>query len=283
MGVDLAPSPAPFQNNNPITNGLQMARLRLREIKRIYRLEFFMQFKQLFTGPAGVALSCAVAPASAAITFTDIQYSPTEFGGGIRVQSLGFANYGPTGQFLAQGYDTIPDNIVRFISFCIDVTKPFRAPSEFQIQTLESLFPDAVKRNQLAAMLINGEREIRTASSELAARKAAAAVGIGIWEIIYEPTSTGYDVVDGSGNFSVYGDFDPYAGLANSYLANVTSGAWTGDANRLKTLVSVNGEYQNQVFISSPVPEPSTWAQLMFGLAIVGAAMRRRRKKSVFA
>jgi hypothetical protein len=235
-----------------------------------------MLVKRLLTGVAGAILTLVAVPTSAAITFTDIAYSPEEFSGGIRVRSLDFNNYGPTGQFLAQGYDTVPANIVSFLTFCIDVTKPFRAPSEFQVQSLISVFADATKRDQLAAMLINGDREIRTASSALAARQAATATGIGIWEIVYEPTSAGYDVMDGSGNFSVYGDFDPHVTLANRYLANVTSGAWTGDASRLRTLVSVNGEYQNQVFLASAVPEPSTWLQLIFGFGLLEATMRRR-------
>jgi hypothetical protein len=232
--------------------------------------------KWLAIGLSAAALSAA-APASAAITFTDIQYSPEEFSGGIRVQSLDFNNYGPTGQFIATGYDTVPANIVSFLTFCIDVTKPFRAPSEFQIQSLASIFSDVTKRNQLAAILINGDREIRTATSTLAARQAATATGIGIWEIIYEPTSTGYDVTDGVGNFSIYGDFVPHTALANSYLANVTSGIWTGDARRLGTLVSVNGEYQNQVYLASAVPEPSTWLQLIFGFGLLGTWLRRRK------
>jgi hypothetical protein len=41
MGFDLAPSPAPFLNNKPITNGWQMRKLRLKKVKRIDRLGLF--------------------------------------------------------------------------------------------------------------------------------------------------------------------------------------------------------------------------------------------------
>jgi phage terminase large subunit-like protein len=249
-----------------------------------------MRFSRLLVGLAGAAMACAAVPASAIITLNDVNYTygPPEdvYSGGIRVGTS--ANGGPVGQFTSNGYDTTPSNIVSFLSFCIDVTKPFRNTMEFEAKPIGDVFADATRRNRLAAMLINGDREIKAATTTSAARQIASAVGLGIWEIIYEETATGYDVTDGQGNFNVYGDFmfkyDGLVDLTNDYLAKVETGAWTGDANRIGALVSVNGEYQNQIYILSPVPEPATWAQLILGLGIVGGALRwRRRRKLVTA
>ncbi len=244
-----------------------------------------MRINRFLVGLGAAAMACAAVPASAVITLDDVGYTygPEEdvYSGGIRVGQS--ANRGPVGQFTANGFDGTPTNLVSFLSFCIDVTKPFRNTMEFEAKPVGDVFADATRRNRLAAMLINGDREIKAATSTAAARQIASAVGLGLWEIIYEETSAGYDVSDGVGNFSVYGDFVfKYAGLVdltNQYLTNVSTGVWTGDANRIGALVSVTGEHQNQIYILSPVPEPATWAQLIFGFGVVGGAMRWRRKR----
>jgi hypothetical protein len=245
-----------------------------------------MRFSRFLIGLAGAAMACAAVPASAVITITNSGYSygPDDQieSGGIRVNSLGKADRGPAGQFSSIGFDTVPANPVSFLSFCIDVTKPFRNTMQFTVEPIGNIFADATRRNRIAAMMIKGDEQIRNAGTTEASRLAAAAVGVALWEIIYEDTSSDYNVSDGAGNFNVYGDFMSYAGLvplANDYLANVKSGVWTGDASRIGALKSVSGEYQDQIFILSPVPEPATWAQLILGFGVVGGAMRWRRKR----
>jgi PEP-CTERM motif len=87
-----------------------------------------------------------------------------------------------------------------------------------------------------------------------------------------------------TGNFNVYGDFVPLAGRANSYLALATSGAWSGDVARVRTLIDPTGASQNQVYLTAAtlggVPEPTTWAMLIVGFGIIGAAMRRRGRRA---
>jgi hypothetical protein len=247
-----------------------------------------MRFNRYLIGLAGAALAFAAVPASAVITITNSGYS---YGPDSQITSGGIrfglgpndTTSGPAGQFTSQGYDTVPTNPVSFLSFCIDVTKPFRNTMEFTVEPIGNVFGDATRRNRIAAMLINGDQKIRAATTTEAARLTAAAVGVGLWEIIYEDTGTGYSVNDGAGTFSLFGDFVyAYPGLvdlADEYLANVQTGVWTGDESRVATLVSVNGDYQNQVFLLPAVPEPATWAQLILGFGVVGGAMRWRRKR----
>jgi hypothetical protein len=84
---------------------------------------------------------------------------------------------------------------------------------------------------------------------------------------------------NGDGNFFIYGDFVPYQTTANQYLAQVESGVWTGDTARIRTLVSVTGNAQNQVFIAA-IPEPASWAMMVLGFGLIGSFMRRDKTRS---
>jgi hypothetical protein len=242
-----------------------------------------MQFKQFLFGVAGAALACGAMPASAAIVFDSITYSPESRFGGFNLTPAISTNTGSTGRFAASGTDLATNSRVSFLSYCIDIATGFASYNNYEVRSLSTVISDTIKRQQLAALILNADPLISTAASMTEAEEIAAAIGLAIWEIIYEDRTIGYDVSDGAGAFSVWGDFVPLTTRTNSYLTNVTTGEWTGDASRLSALVSVDGTSQNQVFILSPVPEPSTWAQLTFGLAIVGTAIRRRRRKFALA
>ena len=238
-----------------------------------------MKFHQLFLGITGAALACVAAPASAAVVFDSITYSPESRFGGFNLTPAIATNTGSTGRFAASGTDTVTNSNVSFLTYCIDIATGFATYNSYEIRSLSTVISDTVKRQQLAGLILNADPLIGTAATETEARDIAAAIGLAIWEIIYEDRTIGYDVSDGAGAFSVWGDFASLKTRTNSYLANVTTGVWTGDANRLSALVSLDGKSQNQVFISSPVPEPETWVQLIFGLGVAGVALRRRRQR----
>lgn len=235
---------------------------------------------------AALAVVGLGSPASAAdlIDVTAHPYGAGGQGGGIRVGSLGFANYGPTGRFDISGTYVASNALFATQSFCFDVTKGLfdTAPdNRFEIMSLAAFSANVTKQNQVAALLLNTQSLIDGAVTVNDRDLAAVATGLAIWEILYEAGTTGYSVtgstgVDGDGNFFAYGDFIPYQATANQYLAQVESGAWTGDSSRIRTLVSVTGNAQNQLFIAA-IPEPATWAMMVLGFGLLGSIMRRNK------
>jgi hypothetical protein len=94
---------------------------------------------------------------------------------------------------------------------------------------------------------------------------------------VYEAGVGGYSVANG--DFSTFGDFVDIQAQADSYLAAVLSGP-LGNINDLGALVAFDN--QSQVFLlgggaGGGVPEPATWAMMITGFAMIGAALRRRR------
>jgi hypothetical protein len=223
------------------------------------------------------------------IDVTANPYGAGGTGGGIRVVSLGVAAYGPTGRFDVSGSYVTSMSLFITQSFCFDVTKGFpdSAPdNRFEVMSLSAFSSDTIKQNQVAALLINTQRLIDGAPNTNERDFAAVATGLAIWEILYETGTTGYSVSgiwgnDGDGNFFTYGDFVPYQASANAYLSKVESGEWKGETSRIRTLVSVTGNGQNQLFIAA-VPEPATWAMMVFGFGLIGSVMRRSKTKASF-
>ena len=87
--------------------------------------------------------------------------------------------------------------------------------------------------------------------------------------------------------FKQAGQFDIDTFLALN-LGNGSLGALAESAYRGATFVASSGSYTLTDFhysvdthvasFSAPVPEPSTWAMLLGGFAIVSAALRRQRR-----
>ena len=46
---------------------------------------------------------------------------------------------------------------------------------------------------------------------------------------------------------------------------------------------SQNGSYVGNINVTSPVPEPATWAMMLLGFGAIGLMMRRRRRSHVLA
>lgn len=212
-------------------------------------------------------------PAQAVVVVEAQQFSPPEVFGGYTIG--GTDRTGTVGRFRVRTSDGR-----EFFTYCIDAVTPFFTFSPYAFGSIGDGVSDPTKQNQIAALLINANPLVDAAGSMGEQSAIAAAIGLAIWEILYEGGSDSYDIA--TGNFSVFGDFAALVAQSNAYLLNVTSGTWTGSASRLGTLISdkgADGQFlsQNQVFLSA-VPEPATWAMMMLGFGAVGAAMRRRRR-----
>lgn len=218
----------------------------------------------------------ASAPAQAEVEVIAYEYSPPSIFGGLSLTSPGPLSFGgEAGRFRLTTRDTTTLAEHVFNSFCIDVATSLFTFSSYEVVDGSVLFADAAKRSQLAALLTVGNPLIDGASDAGERSMIATALALAIWEITYDQDGS-YDVA--SGNFSVYGDFAPLVSRSNSYLANARNGTWTGDASRLRGLVSTGTTAsQNQIYLAAAgVPEPSTWAMLILGFGLIGGALRRR-------
>jgi hypothetical protein len=128
----------------------------------------------------------------------------------------------------------------------------------------------------------------------------SAAAQLGVWEILYEALGVNnsrpaYDVTSGNffadgGNLNSGPSADSLA-LANDWLgklSDTSSGGWsTPYALSKLNFVDPNSpglsaRNQGQVY-TSPAPEPASWAMMIVGFGIVGAATRRRRVRVTIA
>lgn len=224
---------------------------------------------------AAATFGFAALPAQAAVQVTAYQYSPPALGGGIALDSAGYADYGTAGRFLATIQDLTTLNSYLQYTFCLDVLRGFYTYSPYADVAMSSIITNPGQQNALAGLLTYANGVIDGAGSPAASGLAAAAFGLAIWEVVYEASGP-YNLT--TGDFHIYGDFAAAGALANSYLGNIQNGSWTGNIADVRVLAATVGENQNQIYIrpAAPVPEPSTWALLLAGFGMVGAAMRRR-------
>jgi len=129
---------------------------------------------------------------------------------------------------------------------------------------------DATKLNEVATFLENAQPLAVDNTS-------AAAVQLGIWEILYEDSGT-WNAASGTFNSP---RLPAVTGLANTWLADLADNDWKADPSlRLEVLVP-GGINQAQVRLVAAsqsigaVPEPATWAMMVAGFGLAAAAMRR--------
>jgi len=163
----------------------------------------------------------------------------------------------------------VPSNApAEFLTFCVDIFHPLQT-GPFAVAPIGTLVSNATKQNQLLALMGRANALIAGASDK---SLAAAAMQLAVWEVVNEEAAT-YDF--GAGSFRAYGwNTDGARTVAETWLGKVTSGTWAPPVNgRLTLLYSANSQSQ----LVSAVPEPATWAALISGFALAGAAARRRR------
>ena len=98
-----------------------------------------------------------------------------------------------------------------------------------------------------------------------------AAFQIALWEIRYEAAGNAFNTMTGSARFSDSGD--DARSLAQTYLNGLQDYRQT-----MSVSVLSSGTHQDVVF-AAPVPEPSTYALMLAGLAGVGFMARRRSRR----
>ena len=107
---------------------------------------------------------------------------------------------------------------------------------------------------------------------------------VGLWNQSYEPSYTsGTVTLDVGGHSITATGTPPTSGGWSIYTATYTAVA--GDAGGPIEIVLDNagpqGDFANVQL--SAVPEPATWAMMLFGVGMIGAGMRLARRKNAMA
>lgn len=185
-------------------------------------------------------------------------------------------------QFHYVGYETgNPMNVFDELTNCIDL-EHYVSTGAYTLPSLSTRISDLTQMSRMLAF-IGHTTPLVAASTGQQKNIDAAAMQLGIWEILYEGVNANYDVT--TGNFqSAYagyvsaGDFAAAQSQANGWLANAQSGTWTPIAGKtLGYLYAPN--VQAQVYLTDTVPEPSQWALLIAGFGLTGWAARRRARR----
>lgn len=150
----------------------------------------------------------------------------------------------------------------------------------YQVLSMSSRLSDVTKIAQLTRFVTNATAIVGSSTGQQKNINAAA-MQLGIWEILYETSNTSYNVTSGNfhsayANYGSATDFSSAQTLANTWLAKSVDGTWKQTAGTgLRYLY--NPGAQSQIYLAAGVPEPTQWALLISGFAFAGFAARRRR------
>ena len=105
----------------------------------------------------------------------------------------------------------------------------------------------------------------------------SAAFQLAVWEIIYELPSNSYSMSSGKAVFGVQDSRETATlTLADSWLNALSTTPATAPISILSSTKSQDLVYGGA---TAPIPEPSTYALMIAGLAGVGFVARRRAQK----
>lgn len=147
-----------------------------------------------------------------------------------------------------------------FLAFCLEPLETLTLPKDHTVGTTLG----ASILNRLGTLMSNAFGLVNGSSS-------AAAFQMAVWEIANESSSS-LDL--GSGAFMMTQANAATKSLAQSWLDNINSGAWT--SSRKVTVLSAPGT-QDLLTDIAPVPLPAAGVLLLGGLAAMGAVRRRRK------
>jgi hypothetical protein len=122
-----------------------------------------------------------------------------------------------------------------------------------------------------------------SAADKTAANNYALAIQLAVWEIAEETSST-LSLSSGGGSFYLPGASAsfPYNNaaadsLAIGFINNITSGTWTA-TGAYQLNYADSAFKQDQLLLTSAVPEPSNLAMLLVGFAAIGFVTRHKNR-----
>jgi len=157
-----------------------------------------------------------------------------------------------------------------FVTFCTELTQTFSPNTNitgYSIQNAQSgptAWANPVAMNHLMSYWQNNQPSDATSSAVFQAA---------VWEVVYEKPSNGY-------NFAL-GDFKASSGDAG---VNSALGLWNWNTVLntpiTHTVDRLYHQDRQNFLVTTPVPEPESYAMMLAGLSLVGAIARRRRSSA---
>jgi hypothetical protein len=156
-----------------------------------------------------------------------------------------------------------------FETYCVELTQQFNLPSGgmtgYSIVPGASyaqwLHPATTHRIGQLITYVNGHADSVDTAAE------STSLQLAIWNSIYDTDNT----LGAGGTFS---DTSGFAGYANTLLANSAA-----TVSNLNVYVLTNARKQD-FLVTTPVPEPETYALMLAGLMATGFVARRRRAQA---
>ena len=209
--------------------------------------------------------------AEAAYLINGYSWSPGALTGNIKYTPTGLNLNVGLGRVKLTGTETPSGDLASFLTYCVDIFHTLQ-PALFDFASVSTLVPNPAKQTQLLTLLAHADPLI-AAATPANKNQAAAAVQLAVWEIVNESTAS-YDYAGGTFR-STGGNSDGARALATTYLGKITSGAWAAPNGQLKLLYSATSQSQ----VLAAIPEPATWAMMIGGFGLIGAAARSRRAR----
>ena len=214
-----------------------------------------------------VAAALAFA-ASAPVLASDVTFTGFAHGSQTVDYSLVAPNAVTSGSASAGGFATVLDGGPSFVTYCVDLYQHIAFGTlypEYTGPDTSHVFSNSRAYDDLGR-LYNVAGVVNTSVEE-------AAFQIAVWEIAYETTPGPYDLSSGAASFS--------GGSADSSGALTLASTWLSELGGAPTRpIEVLQSSDHQDVIFAPVPEPSSVALMLSGLAVAGGIARRRGGKA---
>ncbi len=241
---------------------------------------------------AGMMFAASTASAHA-VKVTNVAFTPGAVSGTIHSPVMN-GQVG-VGQFEFKGNYVSNNAPFDILTYCIDLAHSvslgnvnYTSYSVIPVSSYAGM--TTAKSNALNALLTHTTSLLGAATGQNAI-DISAATQMAVWEIMFETqpswsvtnsSSAFYMTTPGGSSQANLTALTNAESLANTYLGNVKNNTWTTNgAYDLKVLYS--SSQQSQVFLTPAVPEPATWGMLVLGFALVGGALRTRRRADALA
>jgi hypothetical protein len=177
----------------------------------------------------------------------------------------------------AGAFNTSVNGGASFLSYCIDLTQPVSVGGPSDSSYTRVAGGSYSFANPAAATSLS--KLFTFAGSLVNSNATSAAFQMAVWEIIYEAPGNVYSMGAGKAVFGVQDARETATlTLADSWLNALSTTPATAP---ISILASANSQDLVYGGATAPIPEPSTYALMIAGLAGLGFVARRRSNKQV--
>lgn len=151
-----------------------------------------------------------------------------------------------------------------FVTWCTEITQSFAFNTAYDYTVVDGVTAWGAKANTIGQILTAYSGYVNNAAH-------SAVVQAAIWEVLYETSGTyGF----GTGTFKATSS----DAATNTALGDIDWASLSGVKSLVKVDQLYNRSHQN-FLVTTPVPEPETYALMAAGLAGVSFVVRRRSRR----